>query len=88
MGSGKSSVLMSVLSEIPVYKGEVKVRGKVSYARFVKYFQLSFFGLKSVFAANKRGTLPVLFVKMYFLAVLLMKKNTRKYYTFALWKRI
>lgn len=33
VGSGKSSILMSVLSEIPVFKGEVKVRGRVAYAR-------------------------------------------------------
>ena len=33
VGSGKSSILMSILSEIPILHGEVKVRGKVSYAR-------------------------------------------------------
>lgn len=33
VGSGKSSVLMTVLSEIPVYKGGIKVRGRVAYAR-------------------------------------------------------
>ncbi|KAJ6222676.1 hypothetical protein RDWZM_001221 [Blomia tropicalis] len=32
VGSGKSSVLMTVLSEIPVYKGGIKVRGRVAYA--------------------------------------------------------
>nr|XP_027201120.1 multidrug resistance-associated protein 4-like [Dermatophagoides pteronyssinus] len=32
VGSGKSSILMSILSEIPILHGEVKVRGKVSYA--------------------------------------------------------
>lgn len=42
VGSGKSSILMSVLSEIPVHKGEVKVRGRVAYARYVRYFSFSF----------------------------------------------
>ncbi|KAF7490266.1 Multidrug resistance-associated protein 4 [Sarcoptes scabiei] len=32
VGSGKSSVLMSILSEIPIYSGTLKVRGKISYA--------------------------------------------------------
>ncbi|XP_054157544.1 ATP-binding cassette sub-family C member 4-like [Oppia nitens] len=32
VGSGKSSVLMSILSEIPITFGHIKVRGKVAYA--------------------------------------------------------
>lgn len=33
VGSGKSSILMSILGEIPITSGTVKVRGKVAYAR-------------------------------------------------------
>lgn len=33
VGSGKSSILMSVLPEIPVIRGEVIIRGQVAYAR-------------------------------------------------------
>ncbi|CAG2167729.1 unnamed protein product [Oppiella nova] len=34
VGAGKSSILLSVLSEIPITNGHMKVRGKVAYARY------------------------------------------------------
>ena len=31
IGSGKSSLLMSILKEIPIHKGEISIKGSISY---------------------------------------------------------